>query len=65
MAEPFSLTTLGETEANALLIAAAPELLRLCREYLAWLDRAPNRECVSAIIEQMRALVETLPVESA
>lgn len=33
------------------------ELLAVCRNYLAWLDRAPDRECIASIGEAMRAAV--------
>lgn len=40
--------------ANARLIAAAPELLTACRNYIAWVDRSETRECIAAIGEQVR-----------
>ena len=39
------------------LIGAASDLLAVCRDYVAWLDRAPDRECIAAIDEQMRAAI--------
>jgi len=33
------------------------ELLRICRQYLAWRDRALDRECLAAIEQQMRAII--------
>lgn len=47
----------SEREATARLIAAAPELLAMCRAYVAWLDRSSDRECVAAIGEQMRVVI--------
>ncbi len=41
--------------ANARLIAAAPDLYRACRDYIDWWERVPDRECVAAVIEKMRA----------
>lgn len=35
-----------------------PALLKVCRDYLAWLDRAPGRECIASIGEAMRAAVD-------
>lgn len=44
-------------DANARLIAAAPELYKACRDYMDWLERVPDRECVIAVIENMRAAI--------
>lgn len=43
--------------ADARLIAAAPDLLKACRDYLAWVDRKPERKCVVAIQDNMRAAI--------
>jgi hypothetical protein len=53
----YSAPLTGETMANADLIAAAPDLLKCCQDHLAWLDRAPDRECRAAIDQAMRAAI--------
>jgi hypothetical protein len=47
----------AEMQATATLICAAPDLLVSCRDYIAWLNREPDRECVTAIIQNMRAAI--------
>lgn len=58
-----SNTPLKVHEANARLIAAAPELLAMCRRLYAWVGRDPDglgakREHYDATIEQYHALLE-------
>ena len=43
--------------AYANLIATAPALVAVCEKYIAWWERAANRECHGAIVEQMTAAI--------
>jgi hypothetical protein len=47
----------GTREANARLIAAAPDLLEACMDLIAWEERAEDRECRVAIGEAIRAAI--------
>lgn len=45
-------------KANAHLIAAAPDLLRACKQWLARFDGERDRECAASIVENIRAAVQ-------
>ena len=53
-----------EIEANDRLVKAAPKLLKVCEQYLAWHRREDDRECYAAIVDNMRAAVAKATGES-
>lgn len=51
-------------EANARLISAAPEMYDVIRDWLAWINRADDRECIVAIEQRARALLAKIDTEA-
>jgi hypothetical protein len=47
----------GSLDANAHLIASAPELVGCCRELLAVIDRHLDQESLAAVVARMRDVV--------
>lgn len=47
-----------EKQANAKLIAAAPDLLEACKLYKAWLEKDTDRECFEEGWQAMTAAIQ-------
>lgn len=63
----FTTIYVKEAEANACLIAAAPELLEWCRDALATLQRGAELMPLDQLgqWEGVRAIIETCPIDKA